>query len=164
MSNYCMFLSRARNHAGYDLHRNADAPSGHYYMGPNNVRIVPQHDCAYGCESCECGEERAHRTKKFWGVYLANPADRWLIVRSVKRQWRRIDADIKTYGPADHHQDEEGLVFKEQYARSDRRSNEHSAGRASHGKAKAFKNVDVAPKFYPVLSSLGRLVLVETAG
>jgi hypothetical protein len=58
-----------------------------------------------------------------------------------ERQWRRIDAEIKADGAADHHQEQEGLVGKCGMARSHQGRHKQPARRACHGKPKAFQNV-----------------------
>jgi hypothetical protein len=54
---------------------------------------------------------------------------------------RRIDAEIKADGAADHHQEQEGLVGKCGMARSNQRRHKQPARRTGHGKPKTFQNV-----------------------
>ena len=60
---------------------------------------------------------------------------------ALKGSWRRIDAEIKADGAADHHHEQEGLIGECGMARSHQRRHEQPARRACHGKPKAFQNV-----------------------
>src|SRR5436190_740452 len=78
---------------------------------PCQMRIVAQHDDADASERRECREEGADRTEQFRRVDLANPgAIGGPAGRCAEGRLRRIDAEIKAYGAADHHQEQEGLI------------------------------------------------------
>ena len=109
----------------------------HTKCGSWRSTITPTHS-----ERRERREEGADRAEQFRRIDLADPgAIGGPAVRCGEGQWRRIDAEIKADGAADHHQEQEGLIGECGMARSHQRRHKQPARRACHGKPKAFQNV-----------------------
>ena len=101
-----MTLTRPAPRNDTGLHDHANHPPGHHRAGPENVRLRAQHNHTDRKEGRQRREKRADRAEEFGRVDLPT---RGLIIRCMEGLGRRIDAEVKAYGSADHHDEEKGL-------------------------------------------------------
>src|SRR5262249_3466719 len=126
--------SHARLRTGDDLHRDTEHPADEDGPGPGDVRLLAQDDDADGDKRGERREEGAERGEEFRRVDIG-------VVLVMKRQLRRVDAEIEADGARKHQRQQEGLRRQMADAGADMGGNEQSAGRTRHRKADALEYV-----------------------